>query len=113
MLRRRALLLLPSLVALWGCAGLPSSRDIAWRRLQAAMDSHNDLEAVRACEAYLADIHAPDRDAVRTAQVRRAYGPAFMRWLMALPGKPNAGDMKHIHQFQTLMGAFSSWREKP
>jgi hypothetical protein len=114
MLHRRALLL-AGMLGLCDCRSSSSSRDVAWKQLQVALDNRDDLGTIRACEAYLVTFHAhdPDPDAVRTELVRQTYQQAFVRWMVSLRGKPDSEAMKHIERFEAVMSRPNSLGDKP
>jgi hypothetical protein len=112
MLDRRAFLLCSGLLALGACRN-SGSQDTAWHRLEVALDSNNDLEVIRASEVFLTTPRTPDAEPSRTLQVQRAYQQAFVRWLLALPGKPEVDALQHIQKFQSLMSAIPSQGEQP
>lgn len=97
------LLLLAGLNALSCSRRSRGSRQSAWQRVQQAAQNQNDLETIKACEAYFSGLPAADPNPAETAQAREWYQQAVVRWFMSLPGEPGEDALQHFRQYRALM----------
>jgi len=79
------------------------SQQSAWQRVQQAAQNQNDLETIKACEAYFSGLPAADPNPAETAQAREWYQQAVVRWFLSLPGEPDEDALQHFRQYRALM----------
>ena len=80
--------------------GAGDKTETAWRRLRAALSARNDPECIRAGEKYLLALGSKDLLPARTAQVRRAYRRAFVRWAASVSPAPDREAAMHLARFK-------------
>jgi hypothetical protein len=77
-----------------------SEQNQAFVRLVAASNRADFPRVVEASEDFLA--HPALRPDDRTAQVKRLYAEALVRWFSLIPGKPDETAVRRAHRYQQL-----------